>query len=463
MGNRKTSRVTARHKWDRLKVSFWFAPAVMSLGAILLAWVIFWVDGLIPNEMLENSRLVLAGTPGELRSILISMAGTILATAGVVFTLLTLPLSTVAAQYGSRLLRVFLGDRITQLVLGMFVATFVYCIAGTLSIPPANVEPEGPQLTTTVGLFLMLVTFGSLILLVQHVSTMLQAPNIAAAAGAELRDVVLAEIPDEVRSGEALKGRFETIPDSLVQTDGYAVRVRGTGYIQYIDPETLFKLAREKNLVIRLLHKPGHFVQRNMAVALVWPAGPRQGKAGLRPVDEELEGEIRQAFGIGSVRTPTQDVAYAVNQLVEMAVRAMSAAINDPYTAMICLNYIGEGLGLFIRQEVKDPHYYDREGRLCLIFEPVTFEELLSGAFDMLRHCSCDNASVLQHMLEVIDTVGKEVNSSTVKNSVKAREELMRHVSLIQAESQAGKLIEQDRQLIQRSSEALLITLKEAS
>ena len=64
------------------------------------------------------------------------MATTILATAGVVFTLLTLPLSTVAAQYGSRLLRVFLGDRTTQLVLGMFVGTFVYCIAAALAIPP---------------------------------------------------------------------------------------------------------------------------------------------------------------------------------------------------------------------------------------------------------------------------------------------------------------------------------------
>jgi uncharacterized membrane protein len=165
------------------------------------------------------------------------------------------------------------------------------------------------------------------------------------------------------------------------------------------------------------------------------------------------------------VRTPTQDVSYAVNQLVEMAVRAMSAAINDPFTAMTCLDYIGEGLGLFIRQGVKDLHYYDREGRLCLIFEPVPFEELLSGAFDMLRHCSCDNASVLQHMLEVIDTIGHEAVSPVEKAgkidsySNKVRQALTRQVRLIQAESQAGKLIEQDRELIQRSSETLIMKL----
>jgi len=445
VGNRKTRRVTARYRWDRLKVSFWFAPAVMSLGAILLAWVMYEIDGLIPNEMLESSRLVLAGTPGEMRSSLLSMAGTILATAGVVFTLLTLPLSTVAAQYGSRLLRVFLGDRTTQLVLGMFVATFVYCLAAALSIPPAEVEPEGPQLMATVGLLLMLATFASLILLVQHVSTMLQAPNIAAAAGAELREVVRAEIPDAVRSGGQ---NVQKAVEALRVTDGYAVRVRRTGYIQFIDPETMLYLASEKNLVIRLLHKPGHFVWRDKVVALVWPA---------ERVDEELEGQIRQAFRLGSTRTPTQDVAYAVNQLVEMAVRAMSPAINDPFTAMTCLDHIGEGLALFIRQGEKDPHFYDQKGRLCLIFEPVTFDELLDGAFDMLRHASCDNASVLQHMLEVIDAVGQEAGSPEV------RQELLRHVSLIQAESQAGELIEEDRQLIERSSEALLMKLNEAS
>ena len=113
-----------------------------------------------------------------------NIAGTVLATAGVVFTLLTLPLSTVAAQYGSRLLRLFLGDRTAQFVLGMFVATFVYCLAAALSIPSGDVERESPQLTGTVGLYLMLATFATLILLVQHISTMLQAPNIAAAAGA---------------------------------------------------------------------------------------------------------------------------------------------------------------------------------------------------------------------------------------------------------------------------------------
>jgi uncharacterized membrane protein len=434
MGNRKTRRVTARYNWDRLKVSFWFAPVVMSLAAILLAWAMYWVDGRIPNETLQDSRFILSGTPGEIRTMLISMASTVLATAGVVFTLLTLPLSTVAAQYGSRLLRIFLGDRTTQLVLGMFVATFVYCLAAALSIPPVDVEPEGPQVTATVGLLLLLGTFASLILLIQHISTMLQAPNIAAVAGAELLNVVLAEIP-EVTSGDGREAQYETRPDSLVEKDGYPIRVRRAGYIQYIDPHYMLTMAREKDLVIRLLRKPGHTVWREARVALVWPAAR---------VDEELDQQIRKAFRIGNGRTPTQDVAYAVNQLVEMAVRAMSPAINDPFTAMTCLDHIGNGLVLFVQQGEKSPYYYDRDNRLRLVLEPVTFLELLDGAFDMLRHASCDNASVLLHMLDVIDDVGQQASPP------EARQELRRHVSLIQAESQAGAIIEWDRERINR-------------
>jgi uncharacterized membrane protein len=436
MKTRAERRVAVRYHWDRLKVSFWFAPTLMALGAVLLAWGMFWVDSLIPNATLQDSRFVLAGTVGELRSALLSIATTVLATAGVVFTLLTLPLSTVAAQYGSRLLRLFLGDRTTQLVLGMFVATFVYSIAAALSIPPASVEIEPPQLTATVGLYLMLATFASLILLVQHISTMLQAPNIAAAAGAELLKAVNAESTEEDTSRDD-----QRVPNqSLPETEGYPIQVQKAGYIQYVDPETMLTLAREKNLVIRLLRKPGDYVGPDAVVALIWPASR---------VDEWLAEQVGRAFQIGNGRTPTQDVEYAVNQLTEMAVRAMSPAINDPFTAMTCLDHIGDGLLKFIQQGAKGSHYYDRAGKLRLILEPGTFDELLSAAFDMLRHASCDNASVLLHMLEVIDLICRNTKSP------EARQQLLRHVDLIQAERQAGKLIDPDQHTIDQYAQAL--------
>jgi uncharacterized membrane protein len=297
----------------------------------------------------------------------------------------------------------------------------------------------------------MLATFATLILLVQHISTMLQAPNIAAAAGAELQEVVSAEIPqltsgDHARDGIQTRptSNFQDTPDTGEDKESYPVRARSTGYIQYIDPEIMFTLAQERNVVIRLLHKPGHYVQSGTVVALIWP--PDQ-------VDQQFDKLLCRAFQIGNGRTPTQDIEYAVNQLTEMAVRAMSPAINDPFTAMTCLDHMGVGLAQFIRQGERASQYTDRNGKLRLVLEPVTFGELLNAAFDMLRHASCSNASVLLHMLEVIDVISQEAKAPG------ARQLLLDHVRLIQAESQGGDLIEQDRQAILQTSHALATKL----
>jgi uncharacterized membrane protein len=439
------SRIAGRHIWDRMSVNFLFIPGVMALGAVLLAWSMYWLDVQIPNEVLNTSRFIISGSVGELRGYLFAMATAVLTTAGVVFTLLTLPLSTVAAQYGSRLLRIFLGDRTTQFVLGMFVATFAYCIFSALGIPAAEIQPEGPQITTTIGMYLLIAAFASLILLVQHISTMLQAPNIAAAAGVELLEVIRETNQPETRGGEYQRQTGRSPPDSMTEAEAHPVRATEVGYIQYVDPEYILPLSEKKDIIIHIVPKPGAFVRSGMVIALVWPADR---------VDNDLDNEIRNTFHLGNQRTPTQDVEYAVNQLTEMAVRAMSPAINDPFTAMTCLDYIGAGLALFVRQGAISPNIYDSHGQLRLVFDPVTFDELLSAAFDMLRHASSDNANVLLHMLETINVISQETKSPD------AREKLLRHVTLIQGESQAGSLVEADRQSIRQSSEALKVKLK---
>ncbi len=439
------SRIAGRNAWDRMSVNFLFIPGIMALGAMLLAWLMFWLDGQIPNEILNTSRFIVSGSVTELRGYLFAMATAVLTTAGVVFTLLTLPLSTVAAQYGSRLLRIFLGDRTTQFVLGMFVATFAYCVFSAMAIPPAEVRPEGAQITTTIGLYLLIAAFASLILLIQHISMMLQAPNIAAAAGVELMEVVRETNLQQAPGGEYQRQTARNLPDSFMMEKASPVRATETGYIQYVDPEYILPLAEKKNIVIHIVPKPGAFVRSGMVIAEVWPADR---------VDNDLNDEIRNTFHLGNQRTPTQDVEYAINQLTEMAVRAMSPAINDPFTAMTCLDYIGAGLALFVRQGAISPNIYDSHGQLRLFFAPVTFDELLSAAFDMLRHASSDNADVLLHMLEIIDVISQDTKSPD------DRQKLLRHALLIGEESQVGSLIEEDRKSIHQRSEALQLKLK---
>ena len=321
MRSRAMRKATRRYFWDRMKVSLWFVPLIMAMSVVLISWLLGRLDEQIPNHMLNNSKFFIAGSASEMRAMMIGIAGTVLATAGVVFSLLTLPLSTVAAQFGSRLLRVFMRDRTTQFVLGMFVATFTYCLATALSIPNIQSQAGAPQITVTFGLLLMLLTFASLIILIQHISTMLQAPNIVAAAGSDLMDVVGVQDSDGPSDRQKLIGSDGHEMDALIESEAYPLRVSRTGYIQFIDPEIILNLAKEKDLVLRMQRKPGQFVLSGEVAALVWPADK---------VGERLAKNLRRGVQIGNQRTPTQDIEYAINQLVEIAVRAMSPAINDP-------------------------------------------------------------------------------------------------------------------------------------
>jgi uncharacterized membrane protein len=438
-------RIAGRHTWDRMSVNFLFIPGIMAVLAAMLALLMYWLDGQIPNESLNTYSFVVSGTVEESRGYLLNMGTVILTTAGVVFTLLTLPLSTVAAQYGSRLLRIFLGDRTTQFVLGIFVATFTYSIVAAIIIPSSQVNPEAPNITVTVGMYLLVVSFASLILLIQHISTMLQAPNIAAAAGVELEGVVNEENRTEIRGGEYKRQTEKDLPDSIMETEPHLVVMNRTGYIKYIDLKSILPLAEKNDIVIRIVNKPGNFVRSGMVIARAWPADR---------IDAELDQDIRNTFHLGRQRTPTQDAEYAVNQLTEMAVRAMSPAINDPFTAITCLDHVGNGLAMFVRQDVITPNIYDRNGQLRLMYDPVTFDELLNAAFDMLRHASSDNASVLLHMLKTIDVISQDAKSPD------ARQSLLRHVTLIQEERKVGSLIEEDQLSVYKNGEALKLKLK---
>jgi uncharacterized membrane protein len=433
MSNARIRRARIRYTRDRMRVNFWFTPLLMSAGAIILAGVLLWVDARIPYDFTVISRLVLKGGVAETRMFLINLGTTILLTAGVVFTLLTLPLSTMAAQYGSRLIRLFMGDRTTQFVLGIFVSTVVYCWAVAESLPLKEEGWQIPQLTLTAAVLLLLVSFASLILLTQHLSTMIQAPTIVGKAGAELQDAIRSLAPEGRWSGADRETAATPAGPMVEETGGHPVRAMKAGYIRFIDHDHLVAVAIGKDAVIDLRIKTGHFVGRGFVLALARRAGK---------VDTGIEREVQHAIHIGDQRSPAQDVVYAVTLLTETASRAMSD--NDFYTVMICLDYLGEGLAQYLRQGEPASRYHDRDGRLRLVIEPVTFDELVSESFDALRHAGRDTAPVLRHMLDVIAAVGTEITSPDPCRT------LRRQVSLIRDEVRTSGLIDEDKRSICR-------------
>jgi uncharacterized membrane protein len=163
-----------------------------------------------------------------------------------------------------------------------------------------------------------------------------------------------------------------------------------------VDPEIIVNLASEKDLMVRLLCRPGQFVSPNETMALVWPAAR---------VDARLGKHLQRAIQIGTQRTPTQDIEYAINQLVEVAMRAMSPAINDPFTAMTCMDYLADGL--CVRSVRSIPHDDNGKGRL-----PFGGSQAGPGYSVRPTEHGRDNATVLLHILDAIDIIGQEACSS---------------------------------------------------
>jgi uncharacterized membrane protein len=429
-------RFNFRQLVDRIQVSYWFVPLAMGLLAIFLARVLLWVDTLVPNSVLDTGKYAFGGTPEQARTSMVGIAGVTLGTAGIVFSLLTVPFSVVVSQYGSRLLRIYMRDITFQFVLGVFVATIVYCLTVALAIPSSAMEFNAPQIAATVGLFLVVVTIACLILLIHHIGKSLQAPNLVASAGSELREVVLSG-SQRARQSQAVGEQADVKSlQAQVAQEGYPVYAADTGYIQAIDFQGVLDLAREDDLVIQFTRKPGHFIQPGVLIARTWtPKGIS---------DEEVIDRIRQTYLLGNLRTPIQDVEYAVMQLAEVAVRAMSPAINDPYTAATCLHHIGAGLSLFIAQGERSCCFYDDDGQLRLIGEPATIGELLGAAFGMLRRASRENAEVLLAILTTIEQIAQNAQQSEV------RAELLQQVQLVEAESRASAAIDRDLERISR-------------
>jgi uncharacterized membrane protein len=190
-----------------------------------------------------------------------------------------------------------------------------------------------------------------------------------------------------------------------------------TGYLQAIDVNGLLKLSRKHDLLFKLPHRPGHFIIKDYPIISVWPKAR---------IDDEVKKKIAQGFIIGRERTHTQDVEYAIEQLVELAVRALSTGINDPFTAISCIDWLGATLAELTERDFPSPYRFDDDGNLRVIIErPVTFEGLTNAAFNQIRQNANGSLSVSIRLIEAITLIAAH---SRLEKNVEILEE---HVDMV--------------------------------
>jgi len=355
---------------DALRGSYWFVPTVLVLLAALLSVGMTELDRHLNHDGDEAGPWLFAPNPDVVEAMLVTIAGSMMTVTGIVFSITVVALTLAASQFGPRVLRTFMHDRGNQMVLGVFLATFVYCVLTLRVVGRASEGGFVPYLAASVGVGLALLSLGFLIYFIHHVATSVQVTSIAHAIFEELDASVDVLFPEDI-GAEPAGGASPTAPAG---EPGAVARAPRSGFIRILDDQRLLGLAKDDDVVVRVCRRPGDFVPAGAVLAEVF------GGDG-----DSTSSALAACFALGDERTPAQDVRFLLNQLNDMALRALSPGINDPRTARLCIRYLGAGLGRIAARSFPSPHRLDDEGRLRVIAPTASFEELVRDAFDAIR------------------------------------------------------------------------------
>lgn len=388
--------------WDNLHSSFWFIPSLMTLFCSALAMGMVELDG---RNFTRSLGFLYGGGVEGARTMLGAVASSVLSIAGVTFSITIAALTLASGQFGPRLLRSFIRDRGNQFVLGAFIGTFMYCLLVLRSVRGGEQNPFVPHLSVTIAVALAVLCVGALIYFIHHISLGIQAAQVIANVGNEFDAAVERLFPLEAGSGpRETVGVDEHRADRDIPADfernARPVMAQSGGYVQILDGDGLMKLAVQKGCILQLLHPPGALVIEGDALARVWPA---------ERADEAMEKAVNAAFSFGTQRTDAQDALFPIDQLTEIAVRALSPGINDPFTAMMCLDRQGRALALLAKREIPSGLRYDA-GHLRVITRSLSFAQATDAAFDPIRHYGSNSAAVSGHILQIIARLAPHVS-----------------------------------------------------
>jgi uncharacterized membrane protein len=399
-------------RWEVFRFNFWFIPLVMIVMTVVLAVFTLWLDATIPPETLGGFVWVYVGGSDRSLFLLSVMAGAMVTVAALVFTITVVALTLASSQYGHRLLRTYISDPGNQAVTGMFICTFIYCVIVLHSATGLDEVAPTPHVSISVAGLLAFISLGMLIYYLHHASTSLQVEIFAARLGHNLIREIRRQYPEHpVGTGCG----HEPDPGRVAGASRTTVPSSREGYIRFIDYPRLMKLATRHGALIRVYEETGRFII---------PGKPLVEIYAERPVPSGIDSQINGCFWTGPMRNLSQDIRYGVDQLVEVALRALS--VNAPFTAMGCIEWIGAALSILARREEAHPCLYDDEGRIRVIRKMTGFEEMVSSAFDQLRQFSYEVPGVSIRMLDVIALVMSGARKAEY------RQVLLRHAEMIE-------------------------------
>jgi len=385
----------------RLGASYWFIPTVMAFLAVLLAGGMILADTYEGSAWMDQVPWLYAARPDGARGLLSSIGGSMITVAGTVFSVTIAAVVYASGQYGPRLLTNFMKDRGNQVTLGTFIATFLYCLLVLRTVRSAD-EANGysfvPNMALLVGVVLALCSIAVLIFFIHHVPSKIHINSVIKDIGTRLIHDIDHRFPRHIGRGigPAASGAPDLPPafrhdaDAAAAAERRSITADDTGYIEAIDNDDLLELATRHDLVLRLQYQPGDFVHTGRTIVEAWP--PER-------CDDTVACKIAATFSVGSARSALQDLRFPIDELVEIAARALSPGINDPFTALTCLDWLAAALSDLAGRDLPSHLRVDDDQRLRVIAHAQTFAGFADRAFGALvQYCAADMVAALRYL-----------------------------------------------------------------
>ena len=406
-------------EWRRetLRTNLWLVPTAQVVVAVALFAGTYALDWAAYTNHLTLPSWVNAGGADAARQVLAAIAAAVITVVGLVFSIVIVALTLTSTQFGPRMLRNFIRDRGTQLTLGTFVATFVYAVLTLGSVGHGRRGDFVPHLSVTVALALVLASLGVLIFFIHHVAMSIQLPEVIASIARDLSAAIDVAVANGTRLDRGPADGGLALADALARLgeDGATVPAPTSGYLQFVVYDRLVDIAFEADAVIQVLNRPGHFIVAGRPLARVWP------KAAAARVERRLA----RSHATGSHRTLTQDLAFAIDQLVEIAIRALSPAVNDTFTALTCIDWLGDALCKLSARDQPGVVHRDAGGHLRVITADLPYERIVERAFDKIRQAGRGMPAVMIRQLDALTKIMEHATRSDQRDALVAQADMI--------------------------------------
>ncbi len=397
-----------RHPWREVARSLWFLPSVFVVVALSAGYVLSRVS--LPEGGFFSPLLFL-GDAAAARQLLTVVAGTMITVTGLVFVLTVVALQIASTQFSPRLLRSFLQDRGTRLVLSVFVATFAYSLGGLFTV---GQQTDGgadfvPRLAVTGSLILALISVGMLVYYIQHITNAIRIDTVMHSVRRATLQAIRTQYPQPVRNTPGTPVVAPQPPEHAL-----LVPVRISGYLQEVDATALLRLAQHHRITIRIRPQIGHHLVGGSTLAWAWHGDD------VSRATPQVSAAINDAVAMTVERRVENDVGFGIRQLVDIGLKAVAPSMNDPYTAVQAIQHLAIVMAELATVATDDRWIADAPG--VGVFIPVPqFPLLLDTVCSNVRRSAADRPRVLVAILRLLETVAAS-DTSTERREIVARE-----------------------------------------